>query len=130
MEGIDVLLYLNKCETEIGIAKVREACRKYMLKKTYSGFEKIKRKPIPRGWIREAYAKQSGICPRCDEWMDMKDVVGDHKQPLALGGAHNRWNIQAMHSKCNASKNANDFVKESKLKQIGRTIRTPIEEEL
>ncbi len=117
----EILEYLNEQEKVKGIKEVREACRKYMLKRTYAGCEKIKRKPIPKGWIREAYAKQSGICPRCDNWMDMKDVVGDHKQPLALGGAHNRWNIQAMHRTCNASKGANDFVKESKLEQTGQT---------
>jgi 5-methylcytosine-specific restriction endonuclease McrA len=128
---MEILEYLNEQETIQGIKIVREACRKYLLKKTYSGFEKIKRKPISKGWIREAYAKQSGICPRCNEWMDLKDVVGDHKQPLAKGGAHNRWNIQAMHSKCNASKGANDFIQESKAKQLGDTIRrVPIETEV
>jgi 5-methylcytosine-specific restriction endonuclease McrA len=117
----NILNYLNEQESILGIKEVREACRKYMLKKTYAGCEKIKRKAIPRTWTREAYAKQSGICPRCNGWMDMKAVVGDHKQPLAKGGQHNRWNIAALHSRCNLSKGANDFVAESKAKQTGKT---------
>jgi 5-methylcytosine-specific restriction endonuclease McrA len=117
----EILEYLNRRELESGIKLVREACRKYMLKKTYAGVEKIKRKPIPRKWVDEAYVKQDGNCPRCNLPMLRRDTVGDHKLPLALGGAHNRWNIQAMHSKCNASKGANDMVRESKLAQTGQT---------
>jgi 5-methylcytosine-specific restriction endonuclease McrA len=124
-----ILDYLNEQEPILGIKEVREDCRKYLLKKTYAGCEKIKRKSIPRKWIDEVYVKQDGICPRCNEYMQRKDAVGDHQQPLALGGQHNRWNIQAMHSKCNASKGANDFVKESKLAQTGQT-RVPIENEI
>lgn len=123
-----ILDYLNEQEKELGIKEVREECRKYLLKKTYSGCEKIKRKPIPRKWIDEAYVMQDGICPRCGNYMQRKDAVGDHKQALAKGGKHNRWNIQAMCRKCNASKGANDFVKESKLAQTGRT-RFLIEDE-
>jgi 5-methylcytosine-specific restriction endonuclease McrA len=124
-----ILEYLNKQEIELGIKYVREGCRLYVMKKTFASGNYVKRKPIPRKWTDEAYVKQDGICTRCTEYMQRKDAVGDHKQPLALGGAHNRWNIQAMHAKCNASKGANDMVRESKLQQTGQT-RCPIEEEL
>jgi 5-methylcytosine-specific restriction endonuclease McrA len=116
-----ILDYLNEQEKELGIKEVREDCRKYMLKKTYAGYDKVKRKPIPRKWLDEAYVKQDGICPRCGNYMQRKDAVGDHKQALAKGGAHNRWNIQAMCRRCNSSKGANDMVRESKLQQIGKT---------
>ena len=127
---VDILEFLNQEELSQGIAKVREACRKYLLKKTYSGCERIKRKPIPKAWIHYACAIQKGICPRCDEPMLWNDIVGDHITPLAKGGQHNRHNIQAMHSKCNASKGANDMVRESKLEQVGKTRRVPIDEEI
>ena len=113
-----------------GEATVRTACRHFILRKTYAGSEKVRRKPIPKSWVNDAYAKQSGVCPRCNEHMEIYEAVGDHKQPIALGGQHNRYNIQAMHSKCNASKGANDFVKESKLSQTGQTKYVPIEEEV
>ena len=125
-----ILDYLNQQELTLGIKEVREQCRKYMLKKTYAGCEKIKRKPIPRKWVDEAYVKQDGICPRCNEYMQRKDAVGDHKQALALGGQHNRWNIQAMCHICNLKKGANDQTKESKLEQTGKTRRVSIDEEI
>ena len=124
-----VLDYLNKMELELGIKAVREDCRKYVLKKTYSGCERIKRKPIPKKWILDAWEKQNGICPRCQDSISHSDMSGDHIVPLAKGGAHSRWNIACLHKKCNSSKGANDFIRESKLEQLGKTRREPIEEE-
>jgi 5-methylcytosine-specific restriction endonuclease McrA len=133
-----ILDYLNEQETILGIKEVREDCRKYMLKKTYSGYEKVKRKPIPKSWIIDAWGKQGGICPRCKQNIEHNEMSGDHITPLALGGKHSKWNIQCLHKKCNSSKNANDFVKESKLQQTGQTLhvndekytRVPIENEV
>ena len=124
-----ILEYLDEQEKTLGIKEVREQCKKYLLRKTYAGVQ-VKRKPIPKRWIDEAYVKQDGICPRCNEYMQRKDAVGDHRQPLALGGQHNRWNIQAMHKTCNARKGANDQTRESKLEQLGKTRRVPIEDEI
>ena len=133
-----ILEYLNRQEELVGIKEVREQCRKYLLKKTYSGYEKIKRKPIPRKWVLDAWEKQGGICTRCGQTISHSDMSGDHKVPLALGGKHNRWNISCLHKKCNSAKNANDFVRESKLQQLGKTLhvndekytREPIENEI
>jgi len=124
-----ILDYLNEQEKELGIKEVREECRKYMLKKTYSGCEKIKRKPINKSWTVDAWGKQGGICPRCHLPIEHADMSGDHITPLAKGGKHSKWNIQCLHKKCNSAKNANDFVKESKLAQTGQT-RIPVEDEI
>ncbi len=129
MKQNNIFEYLLEQEKQFGIKEVREACRKYMLKKTYAGCEKVKRKSIPRKWVLEAWDRQKGVCPRCHETILCSDFVGDHKQPLALGGAHNKWNIQAMHKACNLSKGAHDFVRESKLAQTGQT-RIPVEEDI
>lgn len=117
----DILKILDDLAEKEGIKEVRLACTKYLLRKTYAGFEKVKRKPIPKGWVNDAYAKQSGICARCHTHMEIYEATGDHIQPLAKGGSHVRWNIQAVHLKCNSSKGANDFVTESKKEQVGKT---------
>ena len=118
----EVLEYLDKKEIEIGAKRVRESCRKYMTKKTHAGTLPTIRKPIPKRWTLEAWAKQNGICPRCKQKIEHSEMSGDHIKPLADGGAHSKWNIQCLHTKCNSSKGANDFVKESKLSQVGKTL--------
>ena len=134
----EVLDFLNSAEIRLGAKVVRDDCRRYMLKKTHASTPATIRKAVPRKWTLEAWANQNGICPRCHEKIDHSEMSGDHKEPLASGGAHNKWNIQCLHKKCNSSKGANDFVKESKLAQTGRTLhindekytREPIQDEL
>jgi hypothetical protein len=118
----DILEYLNQQEIVQGSHIVREACRKFMLKRTHAGTLPTIRKSVPKKWTLEAWAKQNGICPRCHEAISNSDMSGDHIEPLAGGGKHNRWNIQCLHKKCNSSKGANDFIKESKLAQVGKTL--------
>ena len=78
--------------------------------------EKVKRKPVPKRWILDAWVKQQGICRRCKLDLDPKEAEGDHIIPLAGGGKHTRSNIQALHGvPCNRSKGANDPFRESKL---------------
>ena len=125
-----ILDYLNQQELTLGIKEVREQCRKYMLKKTLSGYEHVKRKPINKTWVIDAWGKQGGICTRCKQKIEYEDMSGDHITALALGGKHTKWNIQCLHKSCNSAKNANDFVKESKLQQVGKTRRVPIDEEI
>jgi len=124
-----ILEYLNQQELVLGAKIVREQCHKYMMKKTLAGCEGIKRKPINKAWTVDAWAKQGSICPRCKQKIEYSDMSGDHITPLALGGTHAKWNIQCLHSRCNSSKGANSFVRESKLAQTGQT-RVPIDEDI
>ena len=126
----EVLEFLNNAEIRLGAKIVRDDCRKYMLKKTHAGFLPTIRKSIPKSWTLSAWETQDGICPRCKEPISHNDMSGDNKEPLAGGGAHSKWNIQCLHKSCNSSKGANDFVRESKLEQTGRTRRVPIEDEV
>ena len=125
----EILNYLNEQEIKRGAKEVREQCKRYMLKKTFSGILPTVRKPVKKEWTLAAWEKQDGICPRCHEPIAHSDMSGDHIKPLADGGAHNKWNIQCLHKKCNSSKGANDFVKESKLAQIGKTLHINDSEE-
>lgn len=81
---------------------------------------KVKRKPIPKSWLSDAYCKQNGLCARCNVEMDFREATGDHKIPLSQGGEHKRQNIAAMHRGCNSSKSNKLPVAESKAS--GRTI--------
>ena len=81
----EVLEYLDKKEIEIGAKRVRESCRKYMTKKTHAGTLPTIRKPIPKRWTLEAWAKQNGICPRCKQKIEHSEMSGDHIKPLADG---------------------------------------------
>ena len=111
---------LLQFEIKHGTREVRDACRRYMLKKSYAGQMIEKRKPIPARWLVQAYMRQRGICPRCRDEKLLTEMTGDHIQPLIKGGRHNKRNIQALCKFCNSSKGANDLVRESKL--TGRTI--------
>ena len=120
----EVLDFLNQAELRYGAKLVREQCRKYMMKQTYAGQLPQKRKPVPRRWVEEAYMRQNGKCLRCGERMEPRDAVGDHIEPLAKGGSHNKRNIRALHRGCNASKGAADLVTESK--RTGQTVMEQI----
>lgn len=120
---------LEALEVELGAKLVRDACKRYLRKKTLAGILPTKRKPMKREWVLEAYDSQDGVCPRCHELMMVKDASGDHIVPLDKGGKHERRNIQAVHFRngganhdknCNSSKGANDWYRESKLAQTGR----------
>jgi 5-methylcytosine-specific restriction endonuclease McrA len=135
----EILDYLNAKEIDKGQKYVREECRRYMLKKTFAGQIPTVRKSIPKKWTLDAWEKQDGICPRCKQPIGHNEMSGDHKTPIALGGAHNKWNVECLHKKCNSSKNANDFIRESKLAQTGQTLhvnederitREPVNDEL
>lgn len=114
-----IINYLDQQAEELGMKEVREAAKKFLLRKSLAEGA-TKRKPIPKAWIEKAFVRQRGVCPRCEELMYFGHFVGDHRIALALGGRHTRSNIVAMHPECNASKGANDLAKESKL--TGQTI--------
>jgi hypothetical protein len=132
-----IIKYLDEQEVQIGVKLVREACRKYLLRKTFANQLPTVRKMVPKKWTLEAWNKQDGICPRCKQLISHSEMSGDHIKPLIDGGAHNKWNIQCLHRKCNSSKGGNDFILESKLQQVGKTLhvndekytREPIEED-
>ena len=125
----EITNYLNEQEVVRGQKYVREGCRSYMLKKTFAGILPTVRKPVKKEWTLVAWDKQGGVCPRCHQPIERNDMSGDHIQPLAEGGAHNKWNIQCLHKKCNSSKGAHDFVRESKLAQVGKTLHINDSEE-
>jgi len=114
-----IIAHLDKDAETYGMAITREACKKFLLRKTLAGGG-TKRKPISRKWIQEAYAKQGGMCHRCGDYMELPDVAGDHLIALALGGKHTRNNIRAMHRSCNAKKGAASLSTESK--RTGKTV--------
>lgn len=121
----DIYQILLDLEQTEGARNVRDACRRFILKKSYAGQMIEKRKSIPARWLGEAYVRQKGICPRCREEKLLTEMTGDHIQPLVKGGKHRKGNIQALCKSCNSSKGANDLVMESKL--TGRTIAEQFE---
>lgn len=53
---------------------------------------------------REAYERQNGICPKCGELFDMKQMEGDHITPWAKGGQTTSENCQMLCKDCNRRK--------------------------
>jgi len=92
----------------------REACRKFIMKKTYSGQMKTPRTHIPKSWIEKAWSKQHGRCKRCGGELLLSDATGDHVIPLAKGGVHKARNIHALCAKCNSEKGARTLIEDSK----------------
>jgi 5-methylcytosine-specific restriction endonuclease McrA len=91
-----------------------------LLRKTLAGVEPTVRRKIPKPWVRAAFERQKGICPRCTRFIEARELSGDHKIPLVAGGRHEPDNITAMHRRCNSAKGSNDMVTESK--RTGRGI--------
>jgi 5-methylcytosine-specific restriction endonuclease McrA len=122
----NILTFLDQQAKE-GEAEVKRACRIFLKKKTVSGVKPEKRKPVPKEWVMESYWDLEGICPLCDNFMDLTDrknpVVPDHIIPIIKGGKTERRNIQASHMRCNAQKGDMDMTEWSRYKQthkIGR----------
>ena len=67
-----------------GRAEAEAQCKKFLRMKRTAGVT-IKRKPINRAWVDEAYAKQDALCFRCKEFMKRSEATGDHKLSLADG---------------------------------------------
>ena len=110
----ELLQHLDNSVTKIGMGRVRETCKYFLMRKTVGGGGTV-RKRIPRPWVKDAFGKQNAICPRCRNEMKLSDAVGDHRIALAQGGKNDKRNIQALHSWCNSEKGANDLTKEAKL---------------
>ena len=53
---------------------------------------------------REAYERQNGICPKCEEHFDIDEMEGDHILPWSKGGPTTSDNCQMLCKKCNATK--------------------------
>lgn len=53
---------------------------------------------------REAYERQNGICPKCEEHFDIAEMEGDHILPWSKGGPTTSDNCQMLCKKCNATK--------------------------
>ena len=100
--------------TKHGTSELDQAIRKYN-RSRLSVERPEKRKPVPRSWKIEAYAKQGGKCPRCKGHFDIREMEADHIVPLAGGGQNKRHNIQMLCRECNRSKGANSLFRESKL---------------
>lgn len=53
---------------------------------------------------RSAYEKQKGICPKCGNPFDYKDMQADHIEPWSKGGRTVADNCQMLCAKCNREK--------------------------
>lgn len=53
---------------------------------------------------REAYERQNGICIKCGEHFEYKDMEGDHITPWSQGGKTNAENCQMLCKRCNRIK--------------------------
>ena len=104
----------------------REACRRFIMRKTIAGVLKTPRKPIPRRWVEKAHTKQHGICKRCNKEMLLSEATGDHIIPLAKGGPHKARNIQALHGSCNSAKGARTLSEDAKF--TGNTVLDVLQE--
>ena len=54
----------------------------------------------------EAYARQSGICPQCNEHFEFSQMEGDHIDPWIEGGATTSENCQMLCKPCNRRKSS------------------------
>jgi 5-methylcytosine-specific restriction endonuclease McrA len=125
----EIYRYLIEMERRHGAAEVRIAIKKYRSAKTraiVAGKEPTKRKRIPKGWVRLAYDRQNGFCPRCAEALDLSEkhpayrVTGDHLEPVTAGGAHTAENIVAMHGRCNSAKGRRSLYED--IKRTGQSL--------
>ena len=123
LEEITVLL--KDLEREVGAKMVRDACKKYLMSRTYSGELKEVRRPMNRKWVMEAFFKQNAECARCHCKLYPHQATGDHIIPLNRGGKHTKSNIRCLCKSCNSSKGDNTLYKESKL--TGQTFREQLE---
>lgn len=109
---------LEKFAIQHGESIVKQECRRFLKRRTAAGVTPTKRKAIPKKWIEGAFLKQGGKCSICGNEMLLSEAVGDHRKALIQGGEHERHNIDAAHDTCNKQKGSNDFVKESKRRQL------------
>lgn len=76
------------------------------------------RKAVPRSWVKYAFEKQGFECAYgCGE-TDFKKMSGDHVEPLAKGGKHNRHNIVAACRKCNSTKGSRSILEFAKYRGV------------
>ncbi len=81
----------------------------------------VKRHPIPKSWLVDAYSKANGCCARCGKRLDFTEATGDHRVALSHGGKHNRHNIDCLCRQCNSRKGSKTPIDESK--SSGRTLK-------
>ena len=48
--------------------------------------------------------KQKGLCPRCGEKFDLKEMQADHIKPWSKGGDTVKSNCQMLCHRCNSRK--------------------------
>ena len=53
---------------------------------------------------REAYERQNGICPKCNQYFEFDQMEGDHIIPWAKGGKTTAENCQMLCRRCNGVK--------------------------
>jgi len=102
----DIKAFLEKMEVEIGAGRVRSVCRAYMLKRTYSGEQPGKRKPLSTANKKKLYLKQDGICPRCEQRFGYLELTDDHVIPISRGGLNEIENLQTLCKSCNSRKSS------------------------
>jgi hypothetical protein len=102
---------------EIGLAAVRDACNAFLRLRMKAINEPSKVEvsyQTKKTWTRQLWLAQGGVCKRCHKAMMLAEATLDRVQPGALGGHYEKKNCQAVHGKCNSSKNDNDWLTESK----------------
>jgi 5-methylcytosine-specific restriction enzyme A len=97
--------------------------------------DRTDRKSIPRAWMIAATNRQRGLCAcGCGGSLTApgSKVEGDHRIPIALGGAHEPANVQALLEPCHLEKTKRDVraiakaVRQAKLKAPPEKSKRPI----
>ena len=116
----DITELLLNLELQNGAAKVREGCRRYLMRKTYAGEKKELRRQISVGKKQKLFGRQHGLCARCKKPMNFEEATVDHLVAAVRGGKSDSKNVRLCCRTCNSSKGVNTPSQEAKL--TGETI--------
>jgi CRISPR/Cas system Type II protein with McrA/HNH and RuvC-like nuclease domain len=121
----EIYQLLMKEARENGAARVRSACRRFMLKRSYDGTLPVKRKPLTPSQRTKLYAAQDGRCANCGDPHPMRQLEDDHVMPVAQGGTNDFRNRQLLCRKCNREKS--DKLPMAQAKATGDTLLEQIQ---